>query len=66
MYRNMLRRIEVAWPIRAPAMRQRVIDECLVPYLHDAKDAWELQSDGRYRRLRSDGESAQQALMQRY
>ena len=66
MYRNMFRRIEVAWPIRAAAMRQRVIDECLVPYLHDAKDAWELQGDGSYRRMRSDGDSAQQALMRRY
>jgi polyphosphate kinase len=36
MSRNMFGRIEVAWPVRDPALRQRVIDECLVPYLHDA------------------------------
>ena len=66
MGRNMFRRIEVAWPVRDPQMRQRVIDDCLVPYLHDRKDAWQLQSDGQYVRLGTDGPSAQQALMQRH
>jgi polyphosphate kinase len=66
MGRNMLRRIEIAWPVHHPALRQRVIDECLVPYLHDARDAWALQPDGSYRRLGTDGPSAQQALMARY
>ncbi|WP_457331587.1 polyphosphate kinase 1 [Rhizobacter sp. P5_C2] len=65
MGRNMFRRIEVAWPVRDAAMRQRVIDECLVPYLHDGKDAWRLQSDGSYQRIGTDGPSAQQALMTR-
>jgi polyphosphate kinase len=63
MSRNMLRRIELAWPLRDAAMRQRVIDECLVPYLHDRLDAWRLQRDGRYERVASEGPSAQQALM---
>ena len=66
MSRNMLRRIEVAWPVRDAALRQRVIDECLVPYLHDACDAWTLQSDGSYLRVGSDGPSAQLALMGRF
>ena len=66
MSRNMFRRIEVAWPVRDPVMRQRVIDECLVPYLFDARDAWLLQPTGRYVRASADGASAQQALMQRY
>jgi polyphosphate kinase len=39
MSRNMRRRIEIAWPVRDPGLRQRVIDECLVPYLHDSRDA---------------------------
>jgi len=63
MSRNMLRRIELAWEVRDPALRQRVIDECLVPYLHDAQDAWDLASDGTYSRTGSEGPSAQQALM---
>ena len=66
MVRTMLRRIELAWPIRDPAMRQRVIDECLVPYLYDTRDAWILQSNGKYERVGADGVSAQQALMARF
>jgi len=66
MGRNMFRRIEVAWPLRDPALRQRVIDECLVPYLHDHQDAWRLLPDGRYERDGSNGPSAQQALLARY
>lgn len=66
MSRNMIRRIEIAWPIRDAALRQRVIDECLVPYLRDVRDSWELQPDGSYRRTADDGVSAQQALMNRF
>jgi polyphosphate kinase len=66
MGRNMFRRIEIAWPVREPALRQRVIDECLVPYLHDTRDAWQQGSDGRYERVSGTGVSAQQALMVRY
>jgi polyphosphate kinase len=65
MSRNMFRRIEVAWPVRDAALRQRVIDECLVPYLFDACDAWTLNSDGSYQRVGCAGPSAQQALMNR-
>lgn len=63
MTRNMMRRIEAAWPVRDPALRQRVIDECLVPYLHDGKDAWVQCSDGHYERVPQTGHSAQYALM---
>ena len=45
MSRNMFGRIEVAWPVRDGQLRQRVIDECLVPYLHDRLDAWALAAD---------------------
>jgi polyphosphate kinase len=66
MTRNMLRRIEVAWPVRDSRARQRVIDECLLPYLHDRRDAWRQLADGRYERIGTEGPSAQQALMARY
>ena len=66
MSRNMFRRIEVAWPVRDAALRQRVIDECLVPYLHDRCDAWLLHTDGSTRRIACDGASAQQALVARF
>ena len=66
MGRNMFRRIEVAWPVRDPVLRQRVIDECLVPYLLDGRDAWQQESAGLYHRAGSTGPSAQAALMRRY
>jgi len=66
MGRNMFGRIEVAWPVRDVQLRQRVIDECLVPYLHDAQDAWMLQSDGHYEPVERTGPGAQPALMQRF
>jgi polyphosphate kinase len=50
MNRNMLRRVEVAWPVEDPVLRQRVIDECLVAYLHDTEDAWNMNADGHYSR----------------
>jgi polyphosphate kinase len=65
MSRNMFRRIELAWPVRDAALRQRLIDEALVPYLHDERDAWTLASDGSYHRVADSGVSAQQALVQR-
>jgi len=66
MGRNMFGRIEIAWPVRDAAMRQRVVDECLVPYLHDRQDAWSLRLDGTYERIGTDGPSAQQALLERF
>jgi polyphosphate kinase len=66
MGRNMFRRIEIAWAVRDAALRQRVIDECLVPYLLDQRDAWAQDSDGSYRRVAEAGLSAQAALAARY
>ena len=68
MSRNMTRRIELAWPVTDPLLRQRIIDECLIAYLHDGRDAWDLAADGQYHRvgLTEPGPGAQQALMQRY
>lgn len=70
MNRNMLRRIELVWPVDDPAQRQRIVDECLVPYLQDSEDAWDMQPDGTYARARKTGRhptlSAQTALMARY
>ena len=68
MSRNMMRRIELAWPVNDPALRQRIVDECLLAYLHDSQDAWDLAPDGRYHRvgLNAPGHGAQNALMARY
>jgi polyphosphate kinase len=79
MNRNMMRRIELAWPVTDPGLRQRLIDECLVAYLHDGRDAWDLGPDGAYVRIHHDthaaeeggsrtieAHGAQAALMNRY
>ncbi len=70
MNRNMLRRVEFAWPVLDPALRRRVIEESLAAALQDNEGAWELKPDGSYERLRpvSDGKSlsVQKALMDRY
>jgi polyphosphate kinase len=70
MNRNMLRRVELAWPVLDPALRQRIVDECLVAGLHDVQGSWELRPDGRYERVRPatgrTGPGAQEALMVRY
>ena len=66
MSRNMFGRIEVAWPVRDARLRQRVIDECLVPYLHDRQDAWALNADGSHDRVGDTGPGAQAALIGRF
>lgn len=70
MNRNMLRRVELSWPVTDPVIRQRIIDECLVAYLHDGCDAWDLQPDGCYQRVvprdPDQAHGAQAALMARY
>jgi polyphosphate kinase len=70
MNRNMVRRVEVAWPVTDPALRQRLVDECLVAYLHDGVDSWDLGPDGTYTRHSRSGKApvhgAQAALMARY
>ncbi len=68
MNRNMLRRIELAWPVTDPVLRQRIVDECLVAGLHDGRDAWDLGANGSYTRvdLNLPGHGSQGALMSRY
>ncbi len=69
MNRNMIRRIELAWPVQDPVLRQRVVDECLNLYLQDGRNAWRLDADGQYGKLEKKGRhvhSAQGILMRRY
>ena len=70
MNRNMMRRIEVAWPVLDPVLRQRVVDECLVAYLNDNTDAWLLNVDGTYQRSQPKPKmrslSAQAELMKKF
>ncbi len=51
MDRNLLRRVEISFPILDPAIRERVFKEGLEPYLADNVRAWSLASDGSYARI---------------
>jgi polyphosphate kinase len=53
MPRNFIRRVEVAFPIEDPALRDRILDEILGTQLADNVKARVLLSDGRYERLPS-------------
>ena len=55
MPRNFLRRIEIAFPLADPALRDRIINEVLPNFLHDRVKSRELQPDGSYRRLKPEG-----------
>jgi polyphosphate kinase len=67
MERNFFRRVEVAFPVRDPELRRRLLRE-LDLYLRDNTQAWVLESDGSYRRLQPEvGEeavSAQETLLE--
>jgi polyphosphate kinase len=77
MNRNMLRRVEIAWPIMDAKNRARILQECCQVYLEDNHDAWLLQADGTYKLTnplinagsglsKSPVFSAQQYLLQKY
>ena len=67
MPRNFFRRVEVAFPIRDPELRERVAEESLFNYMRDNTTAWSLQPDGSYARIRPETDaaphSAQQTLL---
>ncbi|HSI25195.1 MAG TPA: polyphosphate kinase 1, partial [Methylotenera sp.] len=79
MNRNMMRRVEIAWPIVDAKNRARILQECCQIYLDDNQDAWLLNADGTYvqsmQNLSKSKEklneqvpvfSAQQRLIQKY
>jgi polyphosphate kinase len=70
MSRNMLRRIEIAWPITNPQMQARIMQECVNPYLNDTEDAWLLAQNSQYMLLRQSESrptiSAQKMLIRQY
>jgi polyphosphate kinase len=78
MNRNMMRRIEIAWPITDEIDRARLLQECCQFCLDDNQDAWILNPDGTYSiselsqtlKTRPAGQnsafSAQKQLLQKY
>jgi polyphosphate kinase len=55
MPRNFYRRIELAFPVENPVLRDQIINEVLPSFLNDRVKARELQPDGKYRRLKPEG-----------
>src|SRR5712691_10243427 len=55
MPRNFLRRVEVAFPIETPPLRDHIINEVLPRFLNDRVKSRELQPDRTYRRLKPEG-----------
>src|SRR3989440_2656734 len=52
MPRNFYRRIELAFPVETPTLRDQIINEVLPSFLNDRVKARGLQPNGTYRRLR--------------
>ena len=52
MQRNFVRRVDVAFPIETPGLRERIITEILGTMLGDTAKARALRSDGTYERLK--------------
>ncbi len=48
MNRNMMRRVEIAWPIMDVENRARILQECCQMCLDDNQNAWLLNADGTY------------------
>jgi polyphosphate kinase len=55
MPRNFYRRIELAFPIETPALRDQIINDVIPAFLNDRVKARELEPDGTYRRLTPEG-----------
>jgi polyphosphate kinase len=55
MERNFFRRVEIAFPIQRDTHRQRILKD-LTLCLEDNTQAWELQSDGSYKRVQRGAE----------
>ena len=55
MPRNFYRRIELAFPVETPTLRDQIINEVLPSFLNDRVKARGLQPNGTYRRLKPEG-----------
>jgi len=54
MPRNLNRRIETLVPVESPTVHNQVLDQIMMANLLDNTNSWELQSTGRYVRVKSD------------
>ena len=67
MPRNFFVRVETCFPIDAPEIKARVINEAFERYLSDNTNSWSLEADGHYHRVKrhhnAKPRSAQQSLL---
>lgn len=49
MERNLIQRVEVAFPVDSPPLQARIVEECFNIPWQDDMAAWDLQADGSYR-----------------
>jgi polyphosphate kinase len=57
MHRNFLRRVDLAFPIESPELKERIVSEILGTALSDTAKASVLRPDGSYERVKpADGE----------
>ncbi|HUJ25250.1 MAG TPA: polyphosphate kinase 1 [Myxococcales bacterium] len=55
MQRNFARRVDIAFPVEEPALKERVISEVLAMMQGDNVKAWSLERDGSYKRVQPQG-----------
>lgn len=66
MSRNLHDRVEIAFPVLNPKLKQRVIDEALNVHLHDTQLAWVMDGNGTYTAVKhtaQDLRSSQEILL---
>ncbi len=51
MSRNLIRRVEIVFPVEDAALRDRIANQILAAQLADNTKAWQLESDGSYTRV---------------
>lgn len=54
MPRNLNRRVETLVPIESPTVHRQVMRQIMIANLNDERNSWELMSNGKYHRVKSD------------
>jgi polyphosphate kinase len=57
MQRNFARRVDVAFPVDDPALKERILGEILGAMMGDNQKAWVLRRDGQYERVQPAAEA---------
>ena len=58
MGRNLFSRVETCFPILDEKIKQRIVKDGLLSYLHDNQNAWELQANGEWQKAAVVGQAA--------